>query len=290
MNMRNEKWLIVGADGLIGKELLNLLNSSGNAALGTVFLEKPDLVRTFFLDLSGDISDWEASEHTTIAVLCAAVTSQEECRRNPEAAREINCIKTVELARKFVERGVFVIFPSTNLVFDGREALNREDDPVSPRTEYARQKAETERGLLALGTSVSIVRFSKIVWPEMPLLKGWMKALESGESIQSFSDLRLSPIPLSFAVKALEEIGRKRLNGIIHVSGRKDITYSEMAYRIAELLGADRNLVRPVRARESGQNIEWLPAHTTLNSTRFEKETGIMIPDVWETIEEVVRA
>lgn len=288
MKKSKEKWFITGADGLIGSALFNYLESSGKLVSGSTCIRDHITKKVSYLDLASDISDWEVPERISVAFLCAAVTSQEECRENPAAARKINCTNTVELARKLLNRGVFVVFPSTNLVFDGGRAPYKESDPVNPKTEYARQKVETEKELLAFGSLVSVVRFSKIVWPEMPLLRGWIKAFQNHKPIRPFSDLPISPIPLSFAVMALVEIGAKRLPGIIHVSAREDITYTQLSYRIAEKMNVEKALVKPVSTHESGRNIEWLPAHTTLDSTRFEREFGMKAPDVWGTIDEVI--
>ena len=81
------------------------------------------------------------------AVICAAITRQELCRKEPEATRQINVVRTLDLIRDLVEAETFVVFLSTNLVFDGSRPQRRGDEPLSPKMEYGRQKAEVEEAL-----------------------------------------------------------------------------------------------------------------------------------------------
>jgi dTDP-4-dehydrorhamnose reductase len=199
----------------------------------------------------------------------------------------VNVQNTVALAKTLAAQGTFVVFPSTNLVYDGTVPFRKADDLVCPRTEYGRQKAEAETQLLSLGDSVAIVRFTKIIGPEMPLFRGWMRALRNGEAIHPFSDMVLAPVPLAFAVEVLRRVGSMRLPGILQVSGEKDITYEQVARYIAQRLGVDSDRVQPLSWRETGLHPEAVPKHTTLDTTRLRVECGMEPPDVWSAVEMV---
>jgi dTDP-4-dehydrorhamnose reductase len=131
------------------------------------------------------------------------------------------------------------------------------------------------------------VRLTKVVGPEDRLLTTWRKRLKSGEAINPFSDMVMSPVALSSVVSSLKLIIDKRLRGIFQLSGDRDITYGQAANFGADVLGADgRRLVRPIKASEAGYAYP-IPAHTTLNTERTRDMLGIKLPDVFSVIREV---
>ena len=287
MKQSGEKWLVIGADGLIGRALADRLESAGKDVFETTRRYATVSEKRLFLDLAGDISDWQPPGQFSVAFLCAAMTSLNHCRKEPAQTAKVNVYHTVSLAKTLVESGTFVIFPSTNLVYDGSIPFRKAEDPVCPVTEYGRQKAEAERQLLVLGDSVSIVRFTKVLGLNTPLFKGWIQALQDGETIHPFSDMVMAPVPLSFAVDVLHRVAEARLPGIVQVSGEKDVTYEQVARHIAQCIGASPDLVQPMRSEEAGLQIESIPSHTTLDTTRLRVELGMEPPDVWATIDSV---
>lgn len=278
--------LIIGAGGLIGRALAEALPAAGWNVITTTRRAGDITEQNLFFDLSEDVAEWQPPADVVTAFLCAAVTSLAACRENPEQSARVNVKNTFLIADRLIKAGAFVIFPSTNLVFDGSAPQCPADAPARPQTKYGRQKADAESRILGLDNT-AVVRFTKIVWPDMPLVRGWIRDLKSGRVIHPFSDMALSPISLSLAVDVLIKVAEKKLTGIAQVSGDRDISYADLVRRIAERLGAPPELVRPVRVKDSGIQVEAAPAHTTLETSRIESELGIRAPDVWETIDSV---
>ena len=279
--------LIVGSDGTIGRSLVRALQTAGNTVLQTT--RHRDLMneQRIFLDLSEDSSKWTLpSVPISTAIICAAVTSQEKCRLEPDYSRRVNVEGTIALSRRFVDSGIFVIFLSTNLVFDGKKPFAKANDPVNPQSEYGRQKAEAEVQLLKLGDMVSVVRISKVMSPDMPLFQGWIRDLKAGKEIHPFSDMVMSPIPLSFAVNVLLKVTETQIPGIIQVSAEKDISYAEAALNFAQKLGLDEKLIKPASYRDS--DIEFAPMHTTLDVSRLKSEFGLIPPDIYTTLTNLI--
>ncbi|MGD1118521.1 MAG: sugar nucleotide-binding protein [Dehalococcoidales bacterium] len=279
--------LIVGADGLIGRALADYLMSGGESIVETTRRIDAMSKNRVFLDLNEDTANWQPPDHISVAYLCASVTSLEKCRKEPAATARVNVHQTVALTKKLAQTGAFVIFLSTNLVYDGSVPRRKADDAVCPVTEYGRQKAEAERQLLTLGNPASVVRFTKVLDPNMALAKDWLKKLRNHEVIHPYSDMVIAPIPVSFSVEVLHHIAKARSPGIFQVSGDKDVTYAEVARHIAHRIGASPDLVQPIESKNGGVQLETVPRHTTLDTTRLRKEFGIKPPDVWLTIDTV---
>src|SRR5437764_879665 len=97
---------------------------------------------------------------------------------------------------KVSERAVLIV--GADGVFDGQHPHRLPTDPVSPVTEYGRQKAEVERHLLTMDAPAAVVRLTKVLQPGFPLLRGWVDALKIGEPILPFSDMVMAPVTLAF--------------------------------------------------------------------------------------------
>jgi dTDP-4-dehydrorhamnose reductase len=278
-------FLIVGVDGLIGKELSIYLESMGESVLGTTRKRDTISEERIYLDLGEDIAEWKIPHEVSVAYLCASVSKLHMCRQDPVKSSLINVQNTVKVARYLASKGAFLVVPSTNLVFDGTIPFRKADEKVSPRTEYGRQKAEIDRQLLALEDQVSIVRFSKVIGPNMSLIKGWIHSLRNGEVIHPFSNMSIAPVALSLAIEVLYQVGKRKLPGICQVSDNQDVTYAQIAFHIAERIGASHELIQPLTWEESGVDLEAVPTYTTLDMSRVRTELGIHPGDVWSIID-----
>jgi dTDP-4-dehydrorhamnose reductase len=276
-----EPVLIVGADGMIGRTLAGRFTAAGRNVVRTALSPAAETVA---LDLAREATAWTPPP-AAVAFLCAAITSQDQCRAHRAESRAVNVEGTLALVEKLARQGTHVVFPSTNLVFDGLHPHQPADSPYAPQSEYGRQKAETESRLRQIpGTCV--VRFTKVLGRATPLFLGWIAALRKDEAIHPFSDMRMAPVPLDFAVDALIAVAARRVEGVVQVSAEKDITYAEAAYFVANCLIRPPELVQPVTVAEAGMAIECVPAHTTLDTTRMERELGLVPPPPWAAITE----
>jgi dTDP-4-dehydrorhamnose reductase len=285
--MRSRNFLVIGGDGQLGSSLASHLTQTGQHVHANYFFNDQICTGSSFLDLRGDISNWQIPEPIDVAFLCAAVTSLDQCRTQPEETKKINVENTLSLAKRISQTGAALFFPSSNLVFDGLVPFRKATDPVGPRCEYGRQKLETERGLTALTERVSIVRFTKIIGPGMALIQNWITDLRQGKMIHPFSDMVLSPVSLRFATEAIIAIMQREGYGLWQVSAREDVTYEQMARYLARKMGISQKLIEPIRVDQSGLRFETLPEYTTLDTTRLQEELGLEPPKVWDVLNEV---
>lgn len=270
--------LIVGGDSRIGGALLAALRRDGTPVLATSRRKDKVEIDWLHLDLKENLTDWQPPPGVSAAIIAASMTRIETCRRDPVGTARVNVEGVAAAARKLSQAGAFVVFLSTNQVFDGLIPYRRPEDPVSPMTEYGRQKAEAERRIRSLGDSAAIVRFTKILEPSVPLFSQWSAALKAGQAIQPFNDMRIAPVPLSSALAAIQRISQQRRSGIYHVSGTRDISYAEIGYLAAQTVGASPNLVQPVSAYSTRRVHEYIPPHTTLNIDSLRAVPGMAPP------------
>jgi dTDP-4-dehydrorhamnose reductase len=291
MNLKpnlQETHLVIGIDGLIGNALRDFLLQSGKKVIGTTRRKEFVSSQNIFLDLSQNVRMWKPEQPVSVAYFCAGITSLEQCRIHPEKSLKINVEHTFEVIETLVAQGAFVLFPSTNLVYDGSSSFQNAQQQPTPHTISGQHKAEIEKKLLAIGNSVSIVRITKVFGSSDPLLQNWIARLKHNQEIFPFLDKVVSPLYLPFVVQTFYQIAHKRLLGITQISGERDITYADLAYRLAQKLGVNSTLVRPIPVQQSGLSFENNPLHTTLDCTRLISELNVHL-SVWEAVDLIIK-
>jgi dTDP-4-dehydrorhamnose reductase len=145
-------------------------------------------------------------------------------------------------------------------------------------------KAEAEERLLALG-GTTVVRLTKVVGRTLPVIDRWRDSLDRGEPIRPLTDLVVAPVSLDLAAMVIAATAREPLGPILQVSARADVTYADVAARLAARWGAASALVQPASAADLGLALEHLPAHTTLDASLVRDRLGIEPPDPWAALD-----
>jgi dTDP-4-dehydrorhamnose reductase len=268
---------VVGADGLIGGALCGHFRRRHIPHIETS--RRADASRVH-LDLADTPDKWQLPDGPIdTAFLCAAQTSVAICENNPVETALINVDAAVELSRRLLSRGAFIVFLSTNLVFDGSKPYREITEAYSPVTEYGRQKTRAEQALLDLSGNVAVVRMTKVVHPGMELFRNWLDSLKNGDAIHPYNNLLVSPIAVEFALDVLDKIATHKPGGIIHLTGDRDITYEDCARIFAKGLGVSKELVQPVSSPEGGRGF------SSLNMDCTVRELHVQVPSSVKCIE-----
>jgi dTDP-4-dehydrorhamnose reductase len=276
--------LIIGADGMLGAAVAARLEASGKAVIRTSRRGAPDAIP---LDLATLPASWTPPSGIGAAIICAAITSTDECLTHPDECRRVNVEATCALGRRLADAGIRIVFLSTNLVFDGSTPFTPATAPRHPHTAYGRMKAEAEERLLALGTGTTVVRLTKVISRSLPVINRWRDSLARGQPIRPLKDLVIAPVSLELATTVIAAAAGEALGPILQVSARAEVSYADMAARLARRWGAAADLVRPATAAEVGLTLEHLPAHTTLDASLVRDRLGIGQPNPWAAIDGV---
>ena len=278
--------LIVGGDSEIGAATCRLLSAHGEPVVATT--RRRDRASAPYLDLA-DPQGFAPPAGTRAACICAAVARIVDCARDPAASAAVNVRGTAALVEQLVGHGIYVLFLSTNQVFDGETAGVPADAPLSPVSEYGRQKAAAEAALGPhLGRHAGILRLTRVVSPDMALLRSWAQALRAREPVRTFHDMVMAPVPTALVAEATAALMRERAAGVFQLSGPADVTYASVARHMAQRLGAPEDLVAAVPAASAGMPAGATPRHTTLDSRALAQRWGIAAPGPWEVIDVMI--
>jgi dTDP-4-dehydrorhamnose reductase len=213
-----------------------------------------------------------------VVVLAAAVAGIGDCEENADASRQINVDGTLGVAKAMAARGAFVLLLSSDKVFDGAVPLRSRHDAPCPACAYGRQKADAEAGVLALGQRAAVLRLSKVLEPNLPLLNGWATTLANEEPITPFHDLYLAPVSVDLVARMVLQIATDRAQGIFHCTGAKDHSYEDLAHILAEQMHRNPGLIQPGSCHSINMPAAARPRYTSLEMTEEQSRWGITAP------------
>src|SRR3984893_10917297 len=251
---------IFGASGLLGTALMR--EWSSDAVVGYS---------------SRDVDIRDASAVRAIAqetepewiFLAAAYTDVEGCENNPDLAFTVNRDGAANVAEAAKKTGAKLLFLSSDYVFDGKNTSPYEThDARHPQSIYGRSKAEAEIKLLELIPECCIVRTSWLFgtggkcFPDTIL-----KLAVSRPTLDVVNDQRGCPTYAVDLARAIIQLCRKRVDGIVHVTNAGDCTWFEFAGEIVRRAGL-ATTVRPVSSQQMARPAP-RPANSVLSPARL---------------------
>ncbi|RMJ19803.1 hypothetical protein CDV36_000529 [Fusarium kuroshium] len=143
--------LVTGATGLLGREVSASFGLRGWNVKGTGY-SRADGISTLKVDLSNESEVASLLDETKpqVIVHCAAQRFPDKVDKDPEAARALNVAASKSLAQLAADRGIFVIYISTDYVFPGvpGDAPYEADAEPRPTNLYGQTKLDGERAVL----------------------------------------------------------------------------------------------------------------------------------------------
>jgi dTDP-4-dehydrorhamnose reductase len=216
---------------------VTLLVTGGSGYLGRELLRRTDAVGISSADT--DIRDARAVSALFERLRPRAVINT--AYRGDD--RATTCDGAVHVAGAAAALGARLVQVSTDVVFDGEkgEPYVEEDDPA-PLTDYGRDKADAERGVLEVHPTALVVRTSLIYGGPEP---GPQERLARDVDAGFFTDEVRCPIQVGDLAEALIELTAADSSGVLHVAGADRLSRHEFAGLLAG---------RPVRAASASES------------------------------------
>lgn len=257
--------LVVGGDSRLSRELIPLLVAKKEKVYATTRRTERSPVageQSLLLDLA-EVDSFVIPDDVSSMLIIGGVVDYGLCTNQYDYAYKVNCINIPKLAGQLWARGGYVCFISTNTVFKFEQGLPNEDDLRCPGFAYAKLKAEAEEKLEQLSAGIncagnfSIMRLTKNVGPETSPFGNWMQELANNHVIRPFNDLFFAPVRFADSANAIMVLLEKKMAGIFHFSGERDIDYASFAAGLCRHLGLSGGLVRGVRSSDVGVHLTY---------------------------------
>ena len=237
------RWLVAGASGMLGTDLVAALASRGEAVTG---LDRAGLDVTD----AASVTDAITRHRPDVVVNCAAWTAVDDAEASEEQALAVNAGYADRLAAGCAAAGARMVQVSTDYVFAGDAGRPyAEDDVPAPRTAYGRTKLAGERAVLdRLPGSGYVVRTAWLYGAHGPnFVKTMIRLSDQRPTVDVVDDQRGQPTwTADVARQIIALIDSAARPGIYHATSGGQTTWYGLAREIFDLLGADPSRVRPV--------------------------------------------
>ncbi|PJI94250.1 dTDP-4-dehydrorhamnose reductase [Luteimicrobium subarcticum] len=236
---QQQRWVVVGAAGMLGQDLVAVLADAGRTVRGTTRAD---------LDVTDAAACRAAVRDADVVVNAAAYTRVDDAETDEGAAFAVNAVGAQHLAAACAAAGARLVHVSTDYVLDGTSTTPcPEDAPLAPRSAYGRTKAAGEWAVRASGADALVVRTAWLYGAGGPSFPRTIARLarERG-GVDVVDDQRGQPTwtrDVARVVRDLVAVGAPA--GTYHATSSGDATWFDLAREVVASAGLDPAVVRP---------------------------------------------
>ncbi len=251
------KLLITGASGLFGSKLAEIATGKNYEVYSGYSQDRP----IYGTAVQFDISDKNKVEETfkkidpKVVVHTATLTDVDKCETNKELAWKINVEGTKNITDAAKKSHSFLIYISTDYVFNGEKGQYKETDITDPVNYYGLTKLKAEE-LVKNSIEEACIARASVIYGSSPAAGKinfalWLvNKLRKNENPKVLTDQWNSPtLNTNMADMTMEVIERK-LTGIYHISGATRISRYDFAKLVAQTFNLNTNLITPSTTAE----------------------------------------
>jgi len=265
------KFLVTGSAGLVGQQVVKYLSKS-NQVFSCYNESKPEYGDSVKMDLKNYemISSVLTEIKPDVVIHLGAMTGVDLCEKEKTSASEINTKATEIIAKECSKLNSFLVYVSTDYVFDGNFGMYKEDDVANPLGFYGKSKLEGEKAVQNFSTNWCIARTSTPfgLHPTKKSFPMWViENLQKQKQIDVLIDQFTSPTYIPNLSRMLIEISERRITGIIHAAGASKISRYQMASMVSDKLNLDGTLLKQI----SMNKMKWVaqrPKDSSLDVSR----------------------
>ncbi len=233
-------WLVTGAGGMLGRDLVEVLTAAGEEVTALARAE---------LDITDAGAVQAAVAGHDVVVNTAAWTDVDGAEAAEDAALRVNGDGPRLLAHAARDHGAWLVQPSTDYVFAGTAASPYpEDAPTGPRTAYGRSKLAGEQAVREVRPQASYVVRTAWLYGEhgANFVRTMLRLEATKNTLDVVDDQRGQPTwtrDLAEQILALVRSGAPA--GIYHATSSGETTWCGLARAVFEQIGADPARVHP---------------------------------------------
>ena len=270
------KLLITGASGLFGSKLSEIAVSKNFEVFSCDVQELPVCGTFVKFDVSNkeQVNEVFRRVKPDVVVHAATLTDVDKCELNKELAWKINVEGTKNIVEAANNTDSFLIYVSTDYVFNGEKGNYNESDEPAPINYYGLTKLKAEE-IVKTRAEYFIARPS-VIYGSTPAAGKvnfalWLiETLQKGEHVKIITDQWNTPTLNTNLAEMTLEIVERRLAGTFHLCGATRLNRFEFAQQIAKEFDLDKSLIDSALSSQ----FTWpakRPMDSSLDTTKAQK-------------------
>ena len=220
------KFLVTGSAGLIGRQIVKDLSET-HEVFSCYDKSKPEYGNAVKMDLLNHemISNVLLETEPDVVIHLGAMTGVDLCEKEESMAFDVNAKSTQIIAQQCSILNTFLVYVSTDYVFDGNSGMYYESSTPNPLSIYGKSKLEGEKMIQTFSSDWCIARTS--------------------------TPFGLHPTKKSFPVWVIENLKKqKQIDVLSDQFTSPKISRYEMARMVSDKLNLDEKLLRDVSINE----------------------------------------
>lgn len=267
------RWIVVGANGMLGQDLVAQLTDRNVTALDKSAC-----------DITNLNSVREKINEVDVVVNCAAYTAVDDAERNKDLAFQINAKGPENLAKVCKEIGATLVQISTDYVFSGdAQSPYSENESGNPKSIYGASKWAGEEAVRDfLPDNHYIIRTAWLYGKNGNNFgKTILKLSSTNDELKVVSDQLGQPTwTKDLANKIIEIVEAKAPYGVYHGTSSGQVSWYGLARSIFKLSKLDPERIKPITT-EFFPRPAPRPSYSVLSHDAFEG-TGVKPIRNWE--------
>lgn len=206
-----------------------------------------------------------------VIIHSAALTDVDRCEREKELAYKMNVEGTRAIAAAAQKVGSFLVYVSTDYVFDGERGMYREEDLPNPISYYGYSKLQGEQYCDGCIVRTCVVYGNRPASGKANFALWLLGSLKSGKAISLVTDQFVTPTLNTNLAEMLLEVADRRLGKVYHLSGASRVSRYDYALELARRFDLDPSLIHPSRMSD----LSWTarrPIDSSLDTAKAGRE------------------
>ena len=237
------KVLIIGSEGMLGHDLVDSLSAENEISTTTIdTLDITDINKTI---------ETVKKINPDVVVNAAAFTNVNECESKFDLAYNVNVLGTRNVAVACSKTDSALVYISTDYVFDGTKGGSYyEYDQTNPLSAYGKTKYLGEVYTRDILNKFYVVRTAWLYGYHGPnFVTTMLNLAKTNDTISVVDDQVGSPTYTVDLANAIEQLIKKPVYGIYHITNSDHCSWYEYAREIFDIAGIDIEL-KPVTTEE----------------------------------------
>jgi len=236
----------------LGSKVAEIAQARGDEIFSGYAHNLPEYGRAVKFDLLDEngISELVGKIEPEVIIHSAALTDVDRCEREKELAYQMNVEGTRAIATAAEKAGSFLIYISTDYVFDGNRGMYREDDRTNPVSYYGYSKLLGEKFCRGCIARTCVIYGSRPASGKVNFALWLLNSLKSGKPVGVVTDQFITPTLNTNLARMVLEAAERRLTGIYHLAGATRISRYDYALELAREFDLDESLILPSRMED----------------------------------------